>query len=95
MKPGSARHPNHDREHPSGRFATLARPCLEQRPHDLPHRLLMADRLANRVLNERANLAWRMMREGQVVLVQRKAPNGDTHYEAVAVNQQQMPFVQS
>ncbi len=57
--------------------------------------LLMADRLANRVLNERANLAWRMMREGQVVLVQRKAPNGDTHYEAVAVNQQQMPFVQS
>ena len=55
----------------------------------------MADRLANRVLNERANLAWRMMREGQVVLVQRKAPNGDTHYEAVAVNQQQMPFVQS
>jgi hypothetical protein len=24
----------------------------------------MADRLINRVLNERANLAWRMMREG-------------------------------
>jgi hypothetical protein len=50
--------------------------------------LLMADRLVNRPLNERANVAWRMMKEGQVVLVQRRAPNGDTHYEAVAINQQ-------
>jgi hypothetical protein len=55
--------------------------------------LLMADRLINRVLNERANLAWRMMREGQVILVQRKTPNGDTHYEAVAINQQHRPIV--
>jgi hypothetical protein len=57
--------------------------------------LLMADRLANRVLNERANLAWRMMKEGRILLVQRKAPNGDIHYEAVAINQRHRPIVKS